>query len=199
MIQSSEGNCIADGPFKNLRIHIAQGAAPVPTDRCLLRYFRPSDAAYWYNGSKLAELMTTTTFETFSPKLEGDVGRGFDAIGLHSSGHSIVGGDMSDMWTSPADPLFYVFHANIDRIWANWQKANPSERQYDIGLPIAPRPPLNLWPDAPAGDVTLDYVLEPLNVGTSANVKVGQVMNTKGKGVAPASGKPAGILCYEYV
>jgi hypothetical protein len=24
--------------------------------------------------------------------------------------------------SSPADPLFWVHHANIDRLWANWQK-----------------------------------------------------------------------------
>lgn len=74
-----------------------------------------------------------------------------------------------------------------------WQAANPTARQYDIGNPIAPRSVFfNLWPDAPAGNVTFDWQLSGLGVAT------GQVMNTKGKGIPPAIGKPAGVLCYQY-
>ena len=31
-------------------------------------------------------------------------------------------GAMGDAHVSPCDPLFYLHHANIDRIWAGWQK-----------------------------------------------------------------------------
>lgn len=100
---------------------------------------------------------------------------------------------MSDMFTSNTDPLFYVFHANLDRIWAKWQAANPTARQYDVSNPIAPRGPIQMWPNPPAGNVTLDYELRSLNL------KVGQIMNTKGKGMPYATGKSAGTLCFEYV
>lgn len=145
--------------------------------------------------------MAQPDFESFSPKLEGDLNPAnpFPTLGLHTGGHAAIGGDMADMFTSNADPIFYLFHANLDRLWAAWQAANPKERQYDIGLPIAPRGVIQIWPDAPAGNVTLDYALEPLTLGRSSVVKVGQLMNVKGKGVAPESGKPAGLLCYEYV
>ena len=40
--------------------------------------------------------------------------------GGHRLVHVIVGGHMATNW-SPADPLFYLPHANIDRIWSMWQ------------------------------------------------------------------------------
>ena len=29
--------------------------------------------------------------------------------------------------SSPADPLFWLHHANIDRVWAAWQKQHPKK------------------------------------------------------------------------
>merc|ERR1712179_110435 len=40
--------------------------------------------------------------------------------GLHGTIHGIVGGDMATMGSSN-DPLFYVHHANVDKIWHDWQ------------------------------------------------------------------------------
>jgi hypothetical protein len=31
-------------------------------------------------------------------------------------------GAMGDPHISPCDPIFYLHHANLDRIWAGWQK-----------------------------------------------------------------------------
>ena len=41
-------------------------------------------------------------------------------IPLHNAIHRFVGGDMMTS-TSPNDPVFYLHHANIDRIWSAWQ------------------------------------------------------------------------------
>ena len=153
------------------------------------------------NPDKIDLILAQNTFQELSPKIEGDLdfANPFPLLGIHTGGHAVVGGEMADMYTSPADPLFYVFHAQLDRLWAKWQAANPADRQYQVGNPIAPRGLIQIWPDAPAGNVTLDYVLAPLTVGGSkTGTTVGQIMNTKGKGKAPATGKPAGILCYEY-
>jgi tyrosinase len=44
---------------------------------------------------------------------------------LHNNVHAWVGGTMIDIMTSPADPLFWLHHANIDRIYTLWQKTHP--------------------------------------------------------------------------
>ena len=43
----------------------------------------------------------------------------------HNTVHGWVGGTMNNIRISPADPLFWMHHAEIDRIWAEWQ-ANPA-------------------------------------------------------------------------
>lgn len=39
---------------------------------------------------------------------------------LHNRVHVWIGGDMAPA-TSPNDPVFYLNHANVDRIWESWQ------------------------------------------------------------------------------
>lgn len=51
--------------------------------------------------------------------LEGWVG-GVNGPGIHNRVHEWVGGDMR-LGTSPNDPVFWMHHANIDRIWGGWQ------------------------------------------------------------------------------
>jgi len=38
----------------------------------------------------------------------------------HNTVHNLVGGDMTS-GTSPNDPLFWMHHANVDRLWAAWE------------------------------------------------------------------------------
>jgi tyrosinase len=59
----------------------------------------------------LAAVNARTTFTPFQTNLES----------LHAGVHNAVGGDMGGA-ASPTDPLFWLHHANIDRLWAAWQK-----------------------------------------------------------------------------
>ena len=43
---------------------------------------------------------------------------------MHNDVHLWVGGDMSAS-SSPNDPVFFLHHANIDRVWAAWQQKYP--------------------------------------------------------------------------
>ena len=61
--------------------------------------------------------MANGTFNTFASALEG----------IHNSGHVWVGGSMMGIPTAPTDPIFWMHHAEIDRIWAEWQIANPGQ------------------------------------------------------------------------
>ena len=60
---------------------------------------------------------------------------------LHNSVHGYVGGitppdeengapvfgTMTVPLASPNDPIFFLHHANVDRLWAEWQKAHPDD------------------------------------------------------------------------
>ncbi len=57
--------------------------------------------------------------------------------GLHNRVHVWVGGSMLPM-SSPNDPVFFLNHCNVDRIWASWQAKQPQADQYP---PTAGAPP----------------------------------------------------------
>lgn len=63
--------------------------------------------------------------EGFRSALEG-----FNPYGLHNQIHVWIFGHMI-LNTSPNDPLFFLNHCNVDRIWAEWQQDKP-----DFGYPI---------------------------------------------------------------
>ncbi len=47
---------------------------------------------------------------------------------------------------SPGDPLFYLHHTWLDRLWWLWQAEDPSERLSEVKGPNIP-PPLEVGPD----------------------------------------------------
>jgi len=47
----------------------------------------------------------------------------------HNHAHTCFGGFISDLDTAAKDPLFFLLHANVDRLWAKWQWFN---RRFDI-------------------------------------------------------------------
>ncbi len=60
---------------------------------------------------------------------------------LHNRVHLWVGGDMLP-GTSPNDPVFFLNHCNVDRIWETWMRRPGHGRTYSPG---------NDEPDAPVG------------------------------------------------
>jgi len=48
-------------------------------------------------------------------KMEGDP---------HGNAHTSFTGWLDDPATSPKDPVFFLLHCNVDRLWAKWQLAN---------------------------------------------------------------------------
>lgn len=71
-----------------------------------------------FNGNSLASaaelntLLAGNNFTVFQNTLE--------AAPFHNRLHVLVGGTMATS-ASPADPLFWLHHAFIDKIWADWQ------------------------------------------------------------------------------
>ncbi len=44
----------------------------------------------------------------------------------HNHGHAWIGGIMNNTSTSPSDPMFWLHHAEIDRLWHIWRRSNPT-------------------------------------------------------------------------
>ena len=42
----------------------------------------------------------------------------------HGPAHTSFSGAISDIPTAPKDPLFFLLHGNVDRLWAKWQWIN---------------------------------------------------------------------------
>ena len=54
-----------------------------------------------------------------------DALEGFNPRRLHNQIHVWTYGHMS-LHTSPNDPIFFLNHCNVDRIWAEWQQDKPN-------------------------------------------------------------------------
>lgn len=69
-----------------------------------------------------SDVVNQGTYAVFSSRLDR---------GPHGGVHVAVGGHMG-WFLSPLDPLFWVHHCNVDRIWARWNQshANPSQESW---------------------------------------------------------------------
>ncbi|MDR5740479.1 MULTISPECIES: tyrosinase family protein [unclassified Caballeronia] len=45
----------------------------------------------------------------------------------HNPVHDIIGGYMGNILTAPIDPIFYLHHCNIDRLWSAWELRSTSK------------------------------------------------------------------------
>jgi tyrosinase len=47
-------------------------------------------------------------------------------------------GDMFSNLTASYDPIFWPIHSNVDRLWSEWQRANPHALPVDLGAVLTP-------------------------------------------------------------
>ena len=70
----------------------------------------------------------------------------------HGQSHVSFGGSISQIPTAAKDPLFFLLHCNVDRLWAKWQRLNGRFDQalaasYDTpGRPIGHNLVDTMWP-----------------------------------------------------
>ena len=70
----------------------------------------------------------------------------------HGSAHTSFGGSISSVPTAARDPLFFLLHCNVDRLWAKWQRQNgrfdPAvAASYDNAqAPVGHNLPDSMWP-----------------------------------------------------
>ncbi|TFK35809.1 hypothetical protein BDQ12DRAFT_634639 [Crucibulum laeve] len=176
------GGCITNGPLKDMVVRMGPAADLSGNPRCLARDFSPYFAGRYLGANMTQMTLSQPDFGWFNTVVEG--GPSFEASGLHGGGHYGVGGtlgQMGDLYNSPADPIFYMHHANLDRVWWSWQKRDLSARLQDISGPIN----LMDYSNTIGGNVTLSF---PLSTGVNADdVMIQDVMNIRGE-----------TLCYDY-
>lgn len=182
------GGCVTNGPFAGIPdlVHLGPANGTAYNPQCLKRDLSPYFAGRYLGMNQTALTLAQPDFGWFARVVEG--GPNFEQSGIHGGGHYGVGGrfgQMGDLYTSPADPIFWLHHANLDRVYWSWQKRDLVARLTDVSGPINIMDYNNLA----GGNVTLSY---PISVGVSAaDVTVGDLMKIDACGTG-------GVLCYDY-
>ena len=133
-------NCITNGPFVGFINNLGPGHQKgVPN--CIYRWV--NDTVSLMSGAPYVnECLSKSTYLEFWPCLES---------APHIGGHGGVGGKMLDPIASPGDPLFYLHHTWLDKIFWEWQSLNLPARFTDIGGNNQPAAPGQFPPTTPAG------------------------------------------------
>ena len=71
----------------------------------------------------------------------------------HGLAHTSFGGSISSIPTAARDPLFFLLHCNVDRLWAKWQRkfgrfnaAQAASYDTDPSNPVGHNLPDTMWP-----------------------------------------------------
>ncbi|KAL1306307.1 hypothetical protein AAFC00_004390 [Neodothiora populina] len=174
------GGCIYKGPFKDYKANLGPidtanttGVAS-PYDynpHCVIRDLNGYFSSRWNSWKNVTDLiLDSPDIATFQGVAQAD--SSYVAVGnfgVHGGGHFTPGaaGAMSDFYSSPADPLFYLHHAMIDRVWTIWQLLDLPKRQYAISgtstlLNMPPSPEMKLSDSIPFGFVAPSQILGDL-------------------------------------
>lgn len=132
------GGCIGDGPFKGAAVHVGPNVRY--TDHCTVRNFLiTEDLRPIFTQANFNNILSQTNYDNLWNSMDGFPFK--TAPALHDSGHGFMGGDMASYYTSTNDPVFYLHHAGVDRIWWQWQAANLNTRLNQIQGKTSPYPP----------------------------------------------------------
>jgi len=97
--------------------------------------------------TQVDNVMANTTWSGFTSNLEG---------GPHNTVHRAVGGTMRTAG-SPGDPLFWLHHAMVDKLWADWQKINTA-KQTNLTETLQPPPLITRTVSQVQSTFSLGYV-----------------------------------------
>ncbi|MCH9052930.1 MAG: tyrosinase family protein [Proteobacteria bacterium] len=156
------GEIVTSGPFRQGQWTIVNmGGGPAgPLTRALGRAI-----ATLPTQAEIDQVLAVTPYDrrrwnrrsnpSFRNELEGWIGPN-----LHNRGHVWVGGSMLPM-TSPNDPVFFMHHCMVDKLWHDWQLAFPNQGY----LPIRRGPfgqnlndPMDSTPVGPIGNRPIDVL-----------------------------------------
>ncbi|KAK0638575.1 monooxygenase [Cercophora newfieldiana] len=163
---------VVDGPFRNLRPtywglevdphYLSRDFAPAIPEAHLAEML-----GFAYTPTVMEGVNAKPNYQEFWTALEG---------GPHNVVHAGIGGSLGDMGpiSSPNDPVFFLHHTMVDKLWWQWQQQDPQTRtlQYQGRR-------------NDGGNATLEDVLPMLGLALDGVVK--DYMDTGG-----------GALCYTY-
>ncbi|KAF7943755.1 uncharacterized protein EAE97_005825 [Botrytis byssoidea] len=159
------GQCVVDGPFALLSVPYIGSKH---SRHCLSRSFNITDSSesLKIKPYMLDQLMDTDDYEKFNLGLENTA---------HNSIPHMIRGDFS-MFTAPYDPVFFLPHTQLDRLWWLWQQKDTQNRLYQYRGVAA----FKSLEKASVKDLLLMGELV-------ADIEVKDILDTE-----------SGILCYNY-
>ncbi|KAJ3146450.1 hypothetical protein HDU86_008502 [Geranomyces michiganensis] len=121
----AKGMCVTDGAFANWMIKVDDNGNNAPA-HCMTRNFGSASSGMSQLHSFIApevlvEAFKETEYDNFRQRIES---------GGHNHLHNAFSGDMGGGW-SPADPIFWLHHGFIDKLWAMWQEKSGKPTAYN--------------------------------------------------------------------
>jgi hypothetical protein len=111
--------------------------------RCLTRDLAPAWSTLT-SSDHLAHLLACNSMQCLEKRVDGWENGGLTTYDqqntIHPAGHFSIGGLASDPYSSPGDPVWFLYHGMLDRAWSFWQMQDPDARVYQVG---GTRTPLN--------------------------------------------------------
>ncbi|PSN70209.1 Di-copper centre-containing protein [Corynespora cassiicola Philippines] len=180
------GGCVTSGPFKDMTVNlgpvalgltdgtsIGNGNGLAYNPRCLKRDLTDAINRRFANATSVVDnILRPTDIYDFQMTMQGYPGSG--EIGIHGGGHYAMGGDPGrDVFTSPSDPLFYLHHGMIDRVWWIWQLLDRETRTGAEGISGTG----TFLNEPPSANTTLDTVID-LGYAGGAPLPMRDLMST---------------------
>jgi tyrosinase len=95
---------------------------------------------------------------------------------------------MTNLWTSTNDPLFWMHHTELDRLWALWQGSNTT-RLDDVAAPVGMTFGAKMGLDGAHAKTTKASMVWMGQFPPSLSIgKISDTQNRDG----------SGVLCYKY-
>lgn len=117
------GGCVQSGPFSEYTVNLGPLGLPNYNNvnssfqynpHCLERDLNSWFSTRYNTYEDLTTVMLDYIYiEDFQCQSQGMCGD--NKFGVHGGGHWQIGGSMMDFYSSPADPLFYLHHAQVDK------------------------------------------------------------------------------------
>jgi tyrosinase len=173
------GRCVADGPFAHTWRHWLYQQLDendwilLARPHCLSRGFKKTehvdDLQSRVSPDQIEETLQQQNYTDFFNRLE---------ISTHNAIPQFIMGDFYS-FTAPNDPVFYLHHTQVDRLWWMWQQQDPEHRLHEFSGPK------ETFMHMDNRESSLDDILYAGTVGK--NIQVRDVMSTD-----------TSLLCYNY-